>query len=358
MAAQCVPARTGAGAAVVDRPVVTDRLAEVAPMVRRMCIHRLGVWDGEDAAQEVLARLWKLTRQRPDYTGGPLFGWAVANVRYQVLNVYRQHQTHPQLGAMADISDRVLPDPAAGPQAHAERLESAREATCQVRELLAGLSLRERQVLLASGLGMRSHVETAARLGMTVANVEAARRRALARMREAVGVVPAGTLKARERQQTNRCRASAALRQPRHARPLTDRRATAAGVGLRREWMTAELIDRVTASLAAARQARKRYGRPRLAAEYGLTAHQAGLVLEHIAAQTTGPARRPAWMTAELLDRVTASITAAHQAGQPYGRPRLVAEHGLTHHRARLLLQHIATSTTRPAGAVTSVVIQ
>lgn len=420
MAAQHVPADAGAG--VVDRPVVTDRLAEVAPMVRRMCIHRLGVWDGEDAAQEVLARLWKLTRQRPDYTGAPLFGWAVANVRFQVLTVYRRHQARPLLGQMADISDRVLLDPAAGPEAHAERLESAREATGRVRELLGRLTLRERQVLLASGLGMRSDAETAARLGMTVHNVAVTRQRALARMREFAGVLPAGTLNAEQRR---RRQARLTRLQPEGARPQqrpgqrlpvqvheagraalrdgwqtddligefgvsdtlvrrwradnaaadTARAAAgpsrhtagtaavvstaelvarahqaltaaadrdAAGGGPARPgWMTVDLVERVTASITAARAAGQRYGQPRLATEHGLTGYQARLLLHHI----TGTPPRPGWMTTDLIGRVSVSIAAARAAGQWYGRPRLIAEYGLTSHQAQALLQHIATST-------------
>lgn len=172
-----------------------ERLAEVAPMVRRMCVARLGPWDGEDAAQEVLLRVWQL-QQRPDYDGSPVFGWAAANARFEALNTFKSPARRAV--PMGDLGERYWADPAAGPEEQAERREAARAAEAQVRELLPRLSMRERQVLLVSNFGMRSNAETGERLGMTRAAVSVAKQNAIARMRELVGVTAAGMRAARQ----------------------------------------------------------------------------------------------------------------------------------------------------------------
>jgi RNA polymerase sigma factor (sigma-70 family) len=172
-----------------------ERLAEVAPMVRRMCVARLGPWDGEDAAQEVLLRVWQL-QQRPDYDGSPVFGWAAANARFEALSSFRSPAR--RMVPAGDLGERHWADPSAGPEERAERREAARAAQAQVRELLPRLSMRERQVLLVSEFGMRSNAETGDRLGMSRAAVSVAKQNAIGRMRELVGVTAAGTRAARQ----------------------------------------------------------------------------------------------------------------------------------------------------------------
>ena len=178
---------TGVASGVVS---AEERLAEVAPMVRRMCVARLGLWDGEDAAQEVLLRVWQM-QQRPDYDGAPVFGWAAANARFEALNAFKSPAR--RMVPTGDLGERYWVDPAAGPEEQAERRASARAAQARVRELLPRLSMRERQVLLVSEFGMRSNVETGDRLGMTRDAVSVAKQNAIARMRELVGVTAAGT---------------------------------------------------------------------------------------------------------------------------------------------------------------------
>lgn len=333
-----------------------NRLVEVAPMVRGMCIGRLGHWDGEDAAQDVLARLWQM-QQRPDYTDAPLFGWAATNVRFQVLTVYRQRQTRPvTMATVGELSDRVLPDPGAGPEAHAERLESAREATRQVRGMIERLSPRERQVLLASGLGMRTDTDTATRLGMTPHNVSITKQRALARMREFAGLAPAGALYARRR---DRCRAHAAQRRTVRP-PLPSGAALPAEVhqagraAVRDGWTTADLTrefgvsdtlvgrwrrDTATSKTAHTAHAASVEGQ-------GSTAELVARAHHALAAITAGAPPQPAWMTSDLIDRVAESLATARRTRQRYGRPRLAAEHGLTHHQARIVLEHITNTTS------------
>lgn len=53
------------------------------------------------------------------------------------------------------------------------------------------------------------------------------------------------------------------------------------------------------------------------------------------------PAPRPTWMTEDLLQRVVESMATARAEGKPYGRDRVVEDHGLTPHRARTVLEFI-----------------
>ncbi|MGH3615497.1 MAG: sigma-70 family RNA polymerase sigma factor [Pseudonocardia sp.] len=161
-----------------------ERLREVAPLVRRFCVARLGPVDGQDAAQEVLEAVWR-AQQRPDFADGPLSGYAAATARYQVIHGYADRdRADLPAGHLADV---VWADPAPGPAEQVERAEAAAEAARKVRELLAVLSPRERQVMAASGLGTRAGAETATELGMSPSGVRSAQVRAMARMREAVG---------------------------------------------------------------------------------------------------------------------------------------------------------------------------
>jgi RNA polymerase sigma factor (sigma-70 family) len=173
-----------------QRVSVEERLAEVAPMVRRMCVARLGPWDGEDAAQEVLLRVWQL-QQRPDYDGAPVFGWAAANARFEALNAFKSSAR--RMVPTGNLSERYWVDPGAGPEEQAERRAEIREAREQLAELVPRLSRRERQVILASEFGTRSNTETGARLGITRAAVNMAKGNAIARLRELVGATAAGT---------------------------------------------------------------------------------------------------------------------------------------------------------------------
>jgi RNA polymerase sigma factor (sigma-70 family) len=171
-------------AARAENVARAERLREVVPMVRRFCMARLGSIDGQDAAQEVLEAVWR-AQQRPDFTDGPLFGYAAATARYRVLHAYadRDRAVLPA-GHLADL---MWADPAPGPAEQVERAEAATEAIRRVGELLAVLSPRERQVMHASELSTRPGAETAAELGMTSSGVRSAQVRAMARMRDAVG---------------------------------------------------------------------------------------------------------------------------------------------------------------------------
>ncbi|MGH3615498.1 MAG: RNA polymerase sigma factor [Pseudonocardia sp.] len=167
-----------------------DRLAEVAPMVRRMCTARLGPWDGEDAAQEALLRVWQL-QQCPEYAeaaqAAPVFGWASMNARWAVFRSARDSSRRAV--PAGQLSEQLWIDPQAGPEERALRLAEVRAARDQLGELIPQLSLRERQVILASQFGARSNVETAARLGISREAAAVAKQNAIARMRELTGVV-------------------------------------------------------------------------------------------------------------------------------------------------------------------------
>jgi RNA polymerase sigma factor (sigma-70 family) len=199
--------RSAADVVAAGRVSADDRLAEVAPMVRRMCTARLGQWDGEDAAQEVLLRLWRL-QLRPEYAAAaepaPLFGWAATNARWEVLRTARDGSR--QALPAGQLSEQMWVDPQAGPEERALRRAEVRAARDQLGELIPQLSLRERQVVLASQFGTRSNVETAARLGISREAAAVAKQNAIARMRELAGVVAPGT---RTEQRAARYRESA-----------------------------------------------------------------------------------------------------------------------------------------------------
>jgi DNA-binding CsgD family transcriptional regulator len=119
-----------------------------------------------------------------------MFGWATANVRFEVLNTARSAAC--QAVPAGDLAAQLWSDPAPGTEEQAERRAAAREAEQQMRQLLPQLSRRERQVILASGFGTRSNVETGTRLGISRAAASVAKQNAIARMRELLGVTPPG----------------------------------------------------------------------------------------------------------------------------------------------------------------------
>lgn len=53
------------------------------------------------------------------------------------------------------------------------------------------------------------------------------------------------------------------------------------------------------------------------------------------------PGPRPDWMTDALLAAVVASMRRARQERKPYGRPRLMDEHGLNTHKAKTVLGYV-----------------
>lgn len=175
----CDDPRPADAAADVDNERARQLLA-VAPMVRRICTARLGAVDGQDAAQDVMEAVWR-AQHRPDFTDGPLFGYAATLARYRVARSYAARDRAPL--SSGDLGELLWADPIPGPAEQVEHLDAER----QVDQLLAALSPRQRQVMLASELGARSSVETAAELGMPASTVRTAQARAMARMRELVG---------------------------------------------------------------------------------------------------------------------------------------------------------------------------
>lgn len=62
----------------------------------------------------------------------------------------------------------------------------------------------------------------------------------------------------------------------------------------------------------------------------------------HSPGKPARPTARQDWMTDLLVHQVARKLAAAAAAGDTYGRPQLMAEHGLTDYRARALLGYIA----------------
>lgn len=171
-----------------DDRAQAERLIETAPMVRRMCASRLGPHDGQDAAQDVLEAVWR-AQHRPDFDDDgsrSLHGYAATLARYRVLHGYADRGRGPV--ASGDLGEPLWADPGPGPAEQVTRANAVQAAVRQVAELLAQLPPRERQVMLASGLGARPSAETAAELDMSPTAVRSAQVRAMARMREIVGV--------------------------------------------------------------------------------------------------------------------------------------------------------------------------
>ena len=165
------------------------RLLDVARMVERVC-SRLGPHDGPDAAQDVLEAVWR-AQHRPgfdvDHDGdGSLFGYAATLARYRVLRAYREQGQAPV--PVGELAEQLLTDPGADPDEQAQRAAAADQAARQVDQLLTFLTPRQRQVMLASGLGSRPTDETAAALDMWPSSVRTVQYRAMARMREMLGV--------------------------------------------------------------------------------------------------------------------------------------------------------------------------
>ncbi|OLM28269.1 hypothetical protein Ae717Ps2_6608c [Pseudonocardia sp. Ae717_Ps2] len=163
--------------------LVGERLVNVADLVRRICVSRLGVDDGADAAQEAMLRLWRAV-QRPEFRAEGLYGYAAAVARYEVLRTYgrRDRHRHVRLG---EAAEHVVADPA---PALAERVEQRLDAAAAVADLAARLSPRQRAVLASSLAADWDTDSVAELLSLTPSGVRSSQVRAMAQLRAAAGV--------------------------------------------------------------------------------------------------------------------------------------------------------------------------
>lgn len=221
------------------------RLLDTASMVERTCAP-LGPHAAQDAAQDVMEAVWR-AQHRPgfDDEARPLYGYAATVARYRVISGYRD-RGHAPLPA-GELGEVQWADPGPDPAEQFERADAIQEAARRVAELLAKLPPRERQVMLASELGSRSSIETGAELGMLPKTVRTAQARAMARMRELVGVPSPNPLASRVPENERR-------------RSAAQARAVANGTaGVRRggRWLPAEVHRAGLAAAAEGRSARQ-----------------------------------------------------------------------------------------------------
>lgn len=160
------------------------QLREAEPMVRRMCRARLGYWDGDDAAQDVLDAVWRKAR-RPEFEDrGSLAGYAATVARYRINDAYaaRERAAFP-----AGEWDELWADGARTPEEQVERDADVAHAGRQVDGLLETLTPRQREAVTECALRERDTEDVADELGLSPSSVRSSQVRAMARMREVCG---------------------------------------------------------------------------------------------------------------------------------------------------------------------------
>lgn len=144
------------------------------PVVRsaNRILHDPGV--AEELAQDVFLELWRRREQLPDGSSVP--GYLMQAARNRALN----HLRHLQVQKKSQVFVEALHEPAeqADADTHANELEGA------IREAIAQLPPRTREVFLMSRERNLKYSEIADALGVTVKAVEANMSRALRQLRE------------------------------------------------------------------------------------------------------------------------------------------------------------------------------
>ncbi|MBS4101004.1 RNA polymerase subunit sigma-70 [Tsukamurella paurometabola] len=176
--------------AVIDAAIDEDVLGELRPELVRYCYRMIGDGAGaEDAAQEVLLRLWR-SREGYDPARASIRTWAYAIASRYCIDLLR---AAPRKALPTDLSERngpgdqalaqlrpgawvtPLPDAGGDPAAAAERHESIRMAFVAA---LQRLTPSQRAVLVLRDVYRHSAAETAAILGISATAVHSALQRA------------------------------------------------------------------------------------------------------------------------------------------------------------------------------------
>lgn len=127
----------------------------------------------EDVTALAFERLYR-SRSRLDHGRGTPRAWLFAIARNAALDELRRRRRRPQ----TELSEETLRDlDSAEPFAHVER-------RANVRDALAALPLREREVVLLKFHGQLSNSELARALGISESNAGTRLHRALARLRQ------------------------------------------------------------------------------------------------------------------------------------------------------------------------------
>lgn len=144
------------------------------PVVRaaNRILHEPGV--AEELAQDVFLELWRRRETLPDGSSVP--GYLLQAVRNRALN----HLRHLQVQKKSQVFVEALSEPAepADAEAHTGELETA------IREAIAELPPRTREVFVMSRERNLKYSEIAEQLGISVKAVEANMSRALRQLRE------------------------------------------------------------------------------------------------------------------------------------------------------------------------------
>jgi RNA polymerase sigma factor (sigma-70 family) len=156
------------------------RVAEVEPMVRAICRSRLGHHAGDDAAQQVLLRIWRHMDGGREFEN--LHSYAVVSARYECLPDSRPGRPQSVI-AVGEVAD-LWADDVPGPCEQVVRAEQASTTTARVEELLSRLTPREAEAVRSTVLADRSTAEAAQTLGIKPTSVRSAQVRAMARLRE------------------------------------------------------------------------------------------------------------------------------------------------------------------------------
>jgi RNA polymerase sigma-70 factor (ECF subfamily) len=166
-----------------------DRLYErYETPILNYCYYRLGAWpEAEDAAQQIFTNAFAGLAKfqvRAEELAEPFRSWLFTIAHHEVANRKRGFARHPQapLVAAAELS-------APGPSP--EELAVIADDHRRVLTFLAQLSGDQRQVVELRFAGL-SDVEIGSVLGRTPGAVRAVQARAVARLRELLGIRPTG----------------------------------------------------------------------------------------------------------------------------------------------------------------------
>ena len=154
--------------------------ARYLPAVLRFCASRLGdPNDAEDATSHIFA---KAMVALPSCRDEAFRGWLFTIARNVIIDTYRRrHPARPLDDVIA------ITDPAAGP----EEIALAEDERARLRALLVHLSRDQRQVVELRLAGL-SGKEIASALQMSIPAVKTHQFRAVARLRDVLGVNAAG----------------------------------------------------------------------------------------------------------------------------------------------------------------------
>jgi RNA polymerase sigma-70 factor (ECF subfamily) len=191
-----------AAVAAGSEPALAELYDRHADAVHAAALRLLGDRQAaEDVVQEVFLTLWNRA-DRFDPSIGSLAAWLLTIARNRAVDRLRAAGRRPQLVSIPPASGEEEPDAAALERLAAERglLGGAASAAAEpevaldlvetrtaLRHVVAGLPEAERTAILLAYRDGLTQSEIAARLGWPLGTVKTRTRRALARLREALG---------------------------------------------------------------------------------------------------------------------------------------------------------------------------